>query len=429
METDALSIGSCVMEPRDDGSTYVTQDGQKGCYRYKKSENTEFSVVWDYASGSRAELMGTQVCLIESEKNILWTEVFRRIDKIEVSNDGTVVVKDISRSSWTNPKDIVVPVYLNSLHVISKVGQRLDLDFGEQAHVISFGLSPDGNFLAYNLQKYHPDIYEIILLNLRENKEEWRYKYPQNQVVHELIFKGPRLLVYAGPRPSRYVDRRYSFTLDLRGKLVENDTVESQKQKESDDVQDRIMQIFASNLVDVAPTVEVRRGARSQAERKTATSTLVNIMEGQRPLPALYADISPGGRQSRFLLNITAFARTPEERVKTVEKCLVMLAKKKEEFRKNNLSILNIPQPRNVPSFPGSGPYFRSQITAIVAYPSAASIDSQANPEDSLLHVSQTWDETGGHIRINVDKAALEDISKGPKKKKGSRKSGLSKGR
>lgn len=414
MQKRVLSTGSCVMEAARNGYIYITQDGQRFNYRYKKSENTEFSVAWEIVFGAHAH---TQVCLIEREKNILWTEEFRRIDSCEVSNDGTVAVKDLNPSSWTNPKGLVIPVFLHSLHVISKNGQRLNLDFDEQAHVISFGLSPDGNFLAYNLQKYHPDIYEIVLHNLRENKEEWRYKYPQDQVVHELIFRGPSLLAYAGPRPSRYVDRRYSFTLDLGGKLVENDAVESEEHKESDDVQDRIMQIFASNLADVAPTIEVMRGASSQGERKTATSAWVSIMTGQRPLPALYADISPVGRQSRFFLNVTVFARTSEERVKTVEKCLVILAKKKEEFRKNNLSILSTSQPRNVPSFPGSGAYFRAQITAILAYPSAASIESQANPEDNLLQVSQTWDETGGHVRFKIDETALENLLKEAKKK------------
>jgi hypothetical protein len=246
----------------------------------------------------------------------------------------------------------------HSLKVKLRNGRRLVLNFGEKAEVICFAQSPDGNFVIYNLQQYKPNIYELVLHNLIENKEEWRYRYPKNQVIHELDFKGPRILVYSGPRPSAFVDRRYNFTLDLTGKLVENDVVEEQKQKERDDAQDRVKQIFTLNLVDVAPTMEIWVSPRSQAEKRASNSAWVRIMKGHYPLPVLYAMIQHGIEESHFFVNVFIFARTPEELVKTATKCLVTLNKKKEEFRKNRLVILNEPQASDVPSFRGSGPFF-----------------------------------------------------------------------
>jgi len=221
--------------------------------------------------------------------------------------------------------------------------------------VTCFSYSPDGKYLVYNLQKYNPHIYEIILHNILKNKEEWHYKYPQDQVIHELVFKGPRILAYYGPRGGPYYG--YGFTIDLTGKLVEDDVVESKKQKERDDALEKVRQIFALNLADVAPTIKIRVSERNQSEMRATKSAWVSIMDGRHPLPAIWAMVRHAG-----MVHIEIFARTPEERVSTVEKCLGTLTKKKEEFRKNRILIDDELEAEDVPTFPDSGPYFRSSI-------------------------------------------------------------------
>lgn len=63
-----------------------------------------------------------------------------------------------------------------------KNGKNIVLRFGKKAEVLCHATSPDGRFLKYTLQQYRPNVYELILHNLVDNKEEWRYVYPKNQV-------------------------------------------------------------------------------------------------------------------------------------------------------------------------------------------------------------------------------------------------------
>lgn len=330
-----------------------------------------------------------QICLIENDRTILWTEEFRRAMSGDVSNDGTVAIHDVNPEPLVNNKAQVTYQLSHSLIVIQKDSCRFKLDFGTQAEVISFKLSQDGTLLVYNLQKYHPNDYRLVLHKLATNKEEWRYKYPQDQVVHELEFNQQRILAYSGLRPSAYVDRQYSFTLDLAGKLVENDAAESQKQKERDstaalakNAADRVIQILTANLAEVTPTIEAE--SKSEYGTRSVSLGMTSIMRGERILPALYIQVCPTPQDSKFkretsnteettrkfFLHIEVIAESIEKRDETVGKCLKTLTRNEEEFVRNNLAITTTPQTWNIPLYSGGGPYLRARISTIVAFPS-----------------------------------------------------------
>ena len=76
--------------------------------------------------------------------------------------------------------------------------------------------------------------YLLFFRNIQSNTEEGQHRYPTGKVIHELIVKDDCIFVYAGPRPSAFVDRRHSFTLDLSGKVVPDDPEERRKQEERD---------------------------------------------------------------------------------------------------------------------------------------------------------------------------------------------------
>jgi len=299
-------------------------------------------------------------------ENTLCDKEFATIDELvrylQGDHSGQIEKTPVNGSSPFSGLDIVKggtavigSIILKNL----RNGRKPGLGLRGKPDVVCFAYSPDGKYLVYNLQKYNPSIYEIILHNILENKEEWRYKYPQDQVILELVFKGPRILAYSSPR-GRGGSFRYSFTIDLTGKLVEN-VVESKKQKERDDTQDKIGQIFALNLADVAPTIKILVSARNQVDLRAQESAWISIMDGRHPLPAVYAMIN-----DLAFVHIEIFARTPEERVSTVEKCLGTLTKKKKEFRRIGILIDDELEAEDVPTFPGSGPYFRSSIFVFV---------------------------------------------------------------
>jgi len=175
-----------------------------------------------------------QVCLIENGENVLWCEEFEIVDTCHVSNNGTVVALV---HNWISAHDINnQPGFLKKdlLVIINRNRDKVSLRFDEREEIMAFALSQDGKYLVYNLQRYRPETYQLILYDINSNEEKWGYKYPIKQVIHELAFKDDRILVYAGPRPSAYVDRRYSFTLDITGKRTFDDPEESQKQRDRD---------------------------------------------------------------------------------------------------------------------------------------------------------------------------------------------------
>jgi hypothetical protein len=387
MGKQGLSTGSCVIKERGDRLITIEQDRQVFHYKCKQSEDAKFVVAWKIMLDYIHE-KSNQVCLIENDKKVLWTEEFRRAINCEVSNDGTVAVLDLNPIPCTyNGK--VAYQFVYSVLVIFRNGQGVRYNFGDKAEIMAFALSPDGDFLLYNLQQYHPDNYQLVLHNLKTNKEEWRYKYPKDQVIHELVFKGNRILVYSGPRPSAFVSRRYSFTLDLSGRLVENDLDEGQAQKKRDlkaasanEDANRVSKILTAILTGVAPTLEAE--TEKQLGPKRISPAMTSIMKGERSLPALHIMLSsvPDNHQfqlgksnieeksHRFFLHIEVVAKTPEERDKTADKCLQTLGENEEEFEKNNLTIVTTPHNRIINAYPGSGPYPRSTISAIVAFPS-----------------------------------------------------------
>lgn len=172
-----------------------------------------------------------QVCLIENGEIVLWCEEFEIVNTCHVSNNGTVVALV---HNWISARDTgSQPGFLKKdlLAIINRNRDRILLRFDTREEFMTFALSQDGRFLVYNLQRYRPETYQLILYDIKGTEEKWGYKYPKEQMIHELAFKDDRILVYAGRRPSAYVDRRYSFTLDITGKRTFEDPEESQKQR------------------------------------------------------------------------------------------------------------------------------------------------------------------------------------------------------
>jgi hypothetical protein len=389
MKKEGLSTGSCTTGKYSDDNRLITieQHGEVFRYEFKQSENAKYIVAWKSMLNFIQE-NSNQVCLIENGRKIVWADEFRRAERCEVSNDGTVVVLDLNPTP-INYKGTVAYQNIDLIFVIFKNGQKIRQDFGDKAEIMAFALSPDSNFLVYNLQQYRPDNYQLVLQNLKNNKEEWRYKYPKNQVIHQLVFKGNRILVYSGPRPSAFVDRRYSFTLDLEGRLVENDPSSTQAQEECDlkaalanKDATKICRILTDILTGVAPTIETE--TEKQLGPKRFSPAMTRIMKGERSLPALYItlrsvpdDLQAQSKKTeieekahRFFLHIEVLGKTPEERDRTADKCLKTLDEKEEAFGEKNLAIVTTPSIRVINAYPGSGPYPRSNVSAIVAFPS-----------------------------------------------------------
>jgi len=389
MERHGLTLGNCNIKEHDDRFVKIEQNGRTFHCSYRQSQDAEFIVAWSVMLDFVHE-KSNQVCLIENGRQVLWSKEFRRAISCFVSNNGTVAVQDLYPTPINDANGRPGLMFVHSIAVIPRDGNNnLKLDFGLYAEIMAFALSPDGRFLIYNLQRYKPKNYELVLHNLETNKEEWRYKYPPNQVIHELAFKEQCVLVYSGPRPSAYVDRRYGFTLDLAGRLVEDDVAEKQKQKEkdsiaasADDAADKVIQIMTKGLRDVAPTIEATK--ISQAGTKLFSPAMTSIMAGRMPLPAINVLIRPElhklqfqedkanteEKGYQFFLHLEIVARNPEERATVIEKCLQTLDQKAEELQKDSLAITTTPRPRIIDPYPGSGSYPRADINFMVAFPS-----------------------------------------------------------
>lgn len=368
MEKSRLSVGRCTLGQQEGLFINIGQNGKQFFYRYKQSQNGLFVTVWNQM-GNYQEEKSNQVCLLDNSQNVLWCQEFRRADSCCVSNNGIVVVRNLNPVMIKSSKGVIIPSFLNSLIVIPLSKEKMNFDLGTD-EAISFELSPDGKYLIYNLQQYNPESYRLIFFNIQTKREEWRFKYPQDIVVHELIFKENHILVYAGPRPSAFIERRYSFTLDLNGQKIETDLSEVQKDKEKEEVQNKILQIITYPLVNISPTLVAL--IRGQKEEENAWSS---ITKGQTPLPAIYVQISPGITPDptsiishpRFHLSINVFARTPEERDKTVETVLLALSQSNDKFVKNGLVISTLQQ-KNCLSSDGSlhqtkDEFFRSWLS------------------------------------------------------------------
>jgi len=203
-----LMPGECRINGANQGSFIsIQQEGEELRYRHKRSPNGKFTVAWQTSQNYLVD-KENQVCLIENGYNVLWCEEFDIVDACDVSDNGRGVSLF---HSWISAEEIDNrPSYLkrDSLVIIDKDQGKHQLKFGTNEEILAFGISHDGRFLIYDLQRYRPDDYLLVLYNVQSNKEEWQHRYPREKVIHELIFKDDHILVYAGP-----IDRCHASSL------------------------------------------------------------------------------------------------------------------------------------------------------------------------------------------------------------------------
>jgi len=399
MKENGLVRGKCCIKENDDESFIkIEQNGREFHYRFKRSQNGKFMVVWQMSLNPLHD-KNKQVCLIESGNSVLWCEEFEIVNTCEVSNNGTVVALV---HYWFPAHDIDNrPGFIktDSIIIVPKDRDKFQLKFSERDEIVALAISQDGVFLIYNLQRYRPDDYQLILYNIHINREEWRYKYPRKQVVHEVVFKDDHILVYAGPRPSAYVDRRYSFTLDLTGKVVQNDFAENQKQEEKDSLAavadglaDQVIKILLETLAEIAPTIQVTK--RREYGTRIISPGMSSIMSGRCPLPALHIMITPYLHQffaepnrtrakieeqgCHFFFNIQVVARNAEERDKTSNMCIQKLIQQKDNLEKKGLIIATRLRSDIIGRYPGSGPYLRTAISSVLIFPKRGSLERRS---------------------------------------------------
>jgi len=398
-----IEPGSCTVKENDERFVTIEQNGTTFQNRYKRSQDGKFVVAWKLMLNYQIE-KSNRVCLIEDQKSVLWCKEFERAWACDVANDGTVAVLNFHRTPLEDKSGRSCFQNLYSIVIIPRNGNIFTLEFSQNAEILAFALSPEGKFLIYNQQRYNPTSYELILHNIQTNKEEWRYSYPKNQVIHELEFKDQHILVYAGPRPSAYIDRKYSFTLDLTGKIIEDDPAERQKQNERDSTAvtslnraDPVVEILQNTLMACAPTVKATK--RSLTGTKMVSTAMSSIMSGQCPLPALYVTVTPmvlpsfvkpnypqpEGGEGRFSVHVEVVARNDEERISTVNRCIQTISQKEGDLLKNGLAIKGILPVDMINQYLGSGSYFRARISLTVVFPAKEEKGAEKRKEALLF--------------------------------------------
>jgi hypothetical protein len=370
----------------------------------KRSQNGKFKVAWQGSLNPLTD-KNKQVCLIKNGKSVLWCEEFEIIDTCLVSNNGTVVV--LVHNSLPARDIHNRPGFLNkdSLIIINKDQDKFQLEFDTREEIMAVALSQNGAYLIYNLQRYRPDDYQLVLYDVNSNKEEWRYKYSRKQVIHELVFKDDHVVVYAGPRPSAYVERRYSFTLDLNGRTTSNDPEEVRKQEERDHFSTRLGnlageagRILKETLANIVPTIEVER---SLYGTRTLSRGSQDIMIGRLSLPALIIIVNPvlygpfaepdyaklKKQGWRFFLDIEVVAKSVEERDEVSKDCVQMLTQQEGNLREEGLVFEIRLNSDVIRHYPSSESYFRTRISGILIFPAKHSIQARILQEKSWREV------------------------------------------
>jgi hypothetical protein len=380
-QSHSLVKGKCSISDADDGKFIeIEQQGNRFHCLFDQSNNRKFIAAWQM-SVNPLEDKNKEVCLIENRSHVIWSEKFELVETCRTSDNGTVIALIHSMVPTQTANNLLGVFARNSIVIVPRGQSKHELEFSTREEVMALALSRNGDHLVYNLQQYRPEDYSIVLYNIHDGREEWRYKYPRKQVIHELIFTDDRILVYAGPRPSAYVDRRYSFTLDLMGRLLPDDPEESRKQEERDsiaktkkDYSSQASSILRASLAGIVPTIETE-DANSKGWEE--------IMNGNRSLPAFHITLRPVPEQSsaelarakmgekgyRFLLHVHVIAGTEQERNMVSRDCIQILRQQKDSLEKKGLAFETNLHSRNIGFYPGSGSYFRADISCVVTFP------------------------------------------------------------
>ena len=211
--------------------------------------------------------------------------------------------------------------------------------------------------------------------------------------------------MYAGSRPSAYVESRYSFTLDLNGKTTSNDHEEVRKQEERDhfsarlgDLAGEAGRILKETLAKIVPTIEVES---SLYGTRTPSRSSQDIMIGRRPRPALIIIVNPvlhgpfaepdyaklKKQGWRFFLHIEVVAKSVEERDEVSKDCVQMLTQQEGNLREEGLVFETRLNSDVIRHYPGSGSYFRTRISGILIFPAKHSRQARILQEKSWREV------------------------------------------
>lgn len=108
-----------------------------------------------------------------------------------------------------------------------------------------------------------------------------------------------------------------------------------------------------------------------------------DIMNGRCAFPAVHIQIEPilypffnhpsraiiAEKGFRFHFNVQVFGMTAEERNKASRDFVQVLTKHRDVLSNRNLVFIIGFSSREIPAYPGSGPYFRMSISSMLAFP------------------------------------------------------------
>jgi hypothetical protein len=337
-----LSIGKCNIKSFQENFVTIQQNEKDFFYKASKSADGRLLLVWKQMLNQNEE-KSNQVCFIDNN-NVVWTRDFRRALNCKVSNNGTVAVLDL------NPTEIVLNgkqaiMMTPKVVIVRKDGAiSYSIGAGERAEIMAIGISPDGKYLSYSLQKYHPNNYYIVLFNLETGKEEWRYQHSEDIVIHDLVLNDLRTDVFAGPRPSAFVNKKYSFSLNFSGNRFEDPKMNKAVYSTSSDITNGLLAL----LSNVAPTVMVE--TEEELGPKGISPAMTKIMNGEVSLPAVRIMLSPTdgsdkqtsekpGDSKRFFFRIEVVAETSDEVKETAERTIKTIDDNEDDFVNRKIAI------------------------------------------------------------------------------------------
>ena len=230
-----LKVGNCTVFPSTGDFIDIAQNDTYYYLKFDISNNKQYIVAWEI-SVNPLEDKNKQICLIDG--NIIrWVSTYEHIENASVSNNGTMSALLVN---YIPSEDVTgKPGYRYKHTILLKdiFGYQRELIFNDSEEIMAIGLSENGSYLLYNIQRYRPNDYVLICVKTEDAKQIWSYNDMQNIVVHEIRSQQGRFDIFSGPRPSAYVDRKYDFSLDYSGKVVQALGIMEEESHEEDTVE------------------------------------------------------------------------------------------------------------------------------------------------------------------------------------------------
>jgi len=392
-----LQEGKCKTKIADDKFVRKIEIIQKGeelvFFGYDVSANGKYIVVWETSLNPLLD-KNKQFCLIEKKKKVLWCEKFENVASCHVSNNGMVVTlghyyipgHDINGKPANFNKDKLI--------ITDKHKKITILEFNEKEEIMALAFSQNGKYLAYYLQKYRPTSNHLVLFDTEDNKTKWDIRCSKKESIRKLVFEKDLIHVYVG--------RKYGYTLTVdEDKITDNKETEKQNEKNKlDERKSELMgdagRFLKKALNNLVPTIEFT-GIIDHNSRDSSCSW-GEIMTGKREIPAILISLYPvpdritsnvqektEKQGYRFFLHIHVFAINAKDRDEITKKCIQRLTQQEKTLLDEGIIFEHRLHSRNIGFYPGSGEYFRADISGILIYPS--------NKNKSEVLRTRTWRE------------------------------------